>query len=486
MGAVIYPIYGKWVWGGGWLAHLGTSLHLGPRRGRLRRLRRRARHRRLGGARPGDGARAPHREVQQGRHAERDPGPQHRLRRDRHARSWCSAGWASTPARRSARPTCASRVVAVNTLLAGVLRLRHGDGLHQLRSTASPTSRCRATACSPASSRSPRRARSSRRGPRASSASSPASLVVLQRLVLRPRRPRRRPVRRDLGARRLRRVGRARRRASSPTARTAPAGTASAGNGRRACFYGDGGQLVAQIAPRRRRVRLGVGHHVDHLHDRQAVHADPGVARGRDRGPRHAGVRRARATPTSCSRRRTQRRSRRRPAPSAVGTACRRPTSTGRTVDEARHRDRQAVQARRREGGARRRSGCPASPSPRSRASAASAATPRCTGAPSTRSSSCPRCASRCWSTTATPRRVADAIVDAARTGKIGDGKVWISPVETSSVSAPARWPRRIVSLRISSMARRQIVGSAPASKPSIGTIWSPTSTRTSAESVAR
>jgi Amt family ammonium transporter len=29
MGAVIYPIYGMWVWGGGWLAHLGTSLHLG-------------------------------------------------------------------------------------------------------------------------------------------------------------------------------------------------------------------------------------------------------------------------------------------------------------------------------------------------------------------------------------------------------------------------------------------------------------------------
>jgi Amt family ammonium transporter len=29
MGAIIYPIYGMWMWGGGWLAHLGTSLHLG-------------------------------------------------------------------------------------------------------------------------------------------------------------------------------------------------------------------------------------------------------------------------------------------------------------------------------------------------------------------------------------------------------------------------------------------------------------------------
>jgi Amt family ammonium transporter len=29
MAAVIYPIYGQWVWGGGWLAHLGQSLDLG-------------------------------------------------------------------------------------------------------------------------------------------------------------------------------------------------------------------------------------------------------------------------------------------------------------------------------------------------------------------------------------------------------------------------------------------------------------------------
>jgi nitrogen regulatory protein P-II 1 len=31
----------------------------------------------------------------------------------------------------------------------------------------------------------------------------------------------------------------------------------------------------------------------------------------------------------------------------------------------------------------------------------------------------------------ANARRVADTIVDAARTGQIGDGKVWISPVDT-------------------------------------------------------
>jgi Amt family ammonium transporter len=29
MGAIIYPIYGNWVWGGGFLAHLGSSMHWG-------------------------------------------------------------------------------------------------------------------------------------------------------------------------------------------------------------------------------------------------------------------------------------------------------------------------------------------------------------------------------------------------------------------------------------------------------------------------
>src|SRR5262249_33629524 len=29
IGAIVYPIYGMWVWGGGWLAHLGPSMHLG-------------------------------------------------------------------------------------------------------------------------------------------------------------------------------------------------------------------------------------------------------------------------------------------------------------------------------------------------------------------------------------------------------------------------------------------------------------------------
>ena len=28
-GAIYYPIFGAWTWGGGWLAKLGNSLHLG-------------------------------------------------------------------------------------------------------------------------------------------------------------------------------------------------------------------------------------------------------------------------------------------------------------------------------------------------------------------------------------------------------------------------------------------------------------------------
>ena len=61
----------------------------------------------------------------------------------------------------------------------------------------------------------------------------------------------------------------------------------------RACSTATAGQFVAQIA----HVVVGFvwawGITCAHLHGRQAVHADPGVARGRDRGSRHARVRRA-------------------------------------------------------------------------------------------------------------------------------------------------------------------------------------------------
>ena len=70
------------------------------------------------------------------------------------------------------------------------------------------------------------------------------------------------------------------------------------------------------------------------------------------------------------------------------------------------------------------------SPSPTCRASAASAGTPRCTAARSTRSTSCRRCGSRSSSTTATSSASSQQLIETARTGKIGDGKVWVVPVE--------------------------------------------------------
>ena len=51
-------------------------------------------------------------------------------------------------------------------------------------------------------------------------------------------------------------------------------------------------------------------------------------------------------------------------------------------------------------------------------------------GAEYTRRSSCPRSGSRSSATRATPTSVVDAIVAAAKTDKIGDGKIWVTPVD--------------------------------------------------------
>ena len=63
-------------------------------------------------------------------------------------------------------------------------------------------------------------------------------------------------------------------------------------------------------------------------------------------------------------------------------------------------------------------------------ATAGSAVTPRSTAVRSTTSTSCRRCGSRCWSTTTTPTTSSTSIVKSAQTGKIGDGKVWVVPVD--------------------------------------------------------
>ena len=69
--------------------------------------------------------------------------------------------------------------------------------------------------------------------------------------------------------------------------------------------------------------------------------------------------------------------------------------------------------------------------SARPAATAGSAATPRSTAAPSTPSTWCRRCASRSLVDDDDAEDVIDVIVKAAQTGRIGDGKVWSTPVET-------------------------------------------------------
>ena len=82
-GAIYYPLFGAWTWGGGWLAKLGNSMDLGY--GYVDFAGSGVVHAVGGVAAPGRGdrARAPHRQVQQGRLAQHDPRPPHP---DGHAR----------------------------------------------------------------------------------------------------------------------------------------------------------------------------------------------------------------------------------------------------------------------------------------------------------------------------------------------------------------------------------------------------------------
>ena len=109
----------NWVWGGGWLSHARRELRPRPRARRLRRIVGRAHGRRRRRARRRDRPRSAHRQVHQGRRAgRRSPATTSRWRSPARS-SWRSAGSASTRARRSPAATCASRVVATNTMLAG-------------------------------------------------------------------------------------------------------------------------------------------------------------------------------------------------------------------------------------------------------------------------------------------------------------------------------------------------------------------------------
>ena len=95
MSMFLYPLFGNWVWGGGWLATLGEYFGLGngqwtsPARGRPH-------DRRRDGPGGGDRARTAHRQVHEGRQPVPIPGTTSRWRWPARS-SWPSAGSASIP-----------------------------------------------------------------------------------------------------------------------------------------------------------------------------------------------------------------------------------------------------------------------------------------------------------------------------------------------------------------------------------------------------
>ena len=122
IGAFIYPVFGNWVWGGGWLAQLGYRAGLGH--GAVDYAGSGVVHLQGGAlalitALPD---RSPHRQVRQGRQGQPDPPPQHphgaarhvhprlrlvRLQRRQLAggrRTAASASWPSTPCSPAWRP----------------------------------------------------------------------------------------------------------------------------------------------------------------------------------------------------------------------------------------------------------------------------------------------------------------------------------------------------------------------------------------------
>ena len=103
-----------------------------------------------------------------------------------------------------------------------------------------------------------------------------------------------------------------------------------------------------------------------------------------------------------------------------------------RRLDEAHRRHRQAVQGRRREGGAARARRRRDSPSPRCRGSAASAGTPRCTAGAEYTIDFVPKVRLEILADDDDVQRIVDGLMAAARTDKIGDGKVWVVPVDAA------------------------------------------------------
>ena len=130
MSMFVYPLFANWVWGGGWLSQLGANFGLGH--GHVDFAGSSVVHM-VGGVAALAGAIVlgpAHRQVHARTASRGDPRPSHPDGHRGHASSSPSAGSASTPARPWPAPTCASRVVATNTMLAVGRRGARRDDLH--------------------------------------------------------------------------------------------------------------------------------------------------------------------------------------------------------------------------------------------------------------------------------------------------------------------------------------------------------------------
>ena len=139
MSMFVYPLFGNWVWGGGWLSQLGANFGLGH--GHVDFAGSSVVHM-VGGVAALAGAIVLGPRI--GKYTKDGkpvaiPGHHIPMALVGHASSWPSAGSASTPAPPWPAPTCASRVVATNTMLARHRRRHRRDDLHDVRGSGSRT-----------------------------------------------------------------------------------------------------------------------------------------------------------------------------------------------------------------------------------------------------------------------------------------------------------------------------------------------------------
>ena len=290
MGAIVYPIYGNWVWGGGWLAHLGRLPRPRPRGRRLRGFGSRPCDRWMGRAGTGDDPRTSHREVQGGRDTTGLSRSQPRLRRDRDAGAHVRLDGLQ-PGLDLRGTDFRIAVVAVNTLLAAsagaVVAMAWTNakwGKPDISMSCNGMLAGLVAITAPCAFVAPWAA---------VMIGIVAGFVVCYSVSLVRRQAQdRRPLWRHLGARHVRALGRPRR---GPVRRR----HLRRGLERRP-GDGEGAVLRRRSRPvrspghrRDRRLHLGLGRHVGDLHDRQALHQGPGLGRGRDRRNRRRRVRRA-------------------------------------------------------------------------------------------------------------------------------------------------------------------------------------------------